>query len=113
MTCDPSPRRRPVRCRLRRIVLMLAPALVLALSGCATPTAVQQEPPAQSRLESRVKVALVEDPELEAAAIFVEARGRRIRLSGFVDTAAQRERAATLAAGVAGVRGVESRIRIR
>ena len=87
--------------------------LALALAGCAAPTAVEQEPPAEAKLATRVKIALVDDPALHAAAIFVDARGRRIRLGGFADSQAQRAHAADVARGVPGVGGVENRIRIR
>ena len=95
----------------RTVSLLLLP--LLALAGCAAPTAVKQEPTAEARLETRVKVALVDDPALHAAAIFVEADGKRIRLGGFADSEAQRTHAGEVARGITGVTGVENRIRIR
>ena len=103
----------------------LAAVLVLAAAGCATapgggPTGpsgepiIEQEPPAEAKLETRVKVALVDDPEIDAAAVFVETPGQdRIRLGGFVDNASQRQRAERIARSVSGVAAVENVIEIR
>jgi osmotically-inducible protein OsmY len=72
-----------------------------------------QEPAASATLETRVKLALVDEPAVDAAAVFVEATGGQVRLSGFADSDAQRRRAVDTARGVAGVTSVESRIRMR
>jgi hypothetical protein len=97
----------------RRGLLILFTALALSLAGCAAPTAIEREPPAEARLATRVKIALVEAADIDAAAIFVEANGDRVRLGGFTDSAAERARAAEIARNVPGVAGVESQIRIR
>ena len=97
----------------RRAALILPVALALSLAGCAAPTAIEREPPAEARLATRVKIALVEAQDIDAAAIFVEADGDRVRLGGFTDSAGERAQAVEIAGNVPGVAGVESRIRIR
>jgi len=87
--------------------------LALALTGCAAPAAIEREPPAEAQLATRIKIALVEEPTLEAAAIFVEVEDGLVRLSGFTDSDAERERAVALTRGIPGVQGVQSRIQVR
>jgi osmotically-inducible protein OsmY len=94
-------------------VSILAVALALSLGGCAAPTAIEREPAAEARLATQVKIALVEAADIDAAAIFVEADGDRVRLGGFTDSAAERARAAEIARNVPGVAGVESQSRLR
>jgi osmotically-inducible protein OsmY len=91
------------------------PALLLALvlAGCGLPPEVEREPADEARLATEVKVALVEEPTLEAAAIFVDAQGPRVELSGFVDSPAERDRAVAVARGVPGVQQVTSSIQVR
>lgn len=101
----------------RRALLRTAQAgsalLVLILVGCGAPAAIEREPPDEARLATRVKIALVEDPAIDAAAIFVDVNGDRVRLRGFVDALDEREQALRVARGVPGVGRVGSDIRIR
>jgi hypothetical protein len=104
---------------------MVLVVLGLAAGSCAGPRvpseggdsrepAIEREPPAQAKLGTRVKIALVEDPQIDAAAVFVETPGNgRVRLGGFVDNAAERRRAEAIARDVAGVASIDNAIEIR
>ena len=87
--------------------------LTAVLTGCGTPPEIEREPPAEAKLATQVKIALVDEPTLDAAAIFVDATGDVIELSGFTDNPEQRERAVQVAQGVPGVARVENAIEIR
>lgn len=87
--------------------------LSLVLGACAGPQQVELEPAHEARLATAVKVALVDDETLDAAAIFVDTDGDLVQLSGFTDTAVQRQRAAAVAGRVPGVARVENRIKVR
>ena len=86
----------------------LALGAALALGGCAAPgTATEAEPvPVErARVESAVKLALIEAEDVDAAAIGVVADDARVVLEGFVASAAERE--AALRAARTGAGGLE------
>lgn len=94
--------------------LAAAAVLLATLIGCAAaPPEIEPEPPAEAKLATRVKAALVEAPGMDAAAIFVDASGGTVSLSGFVDNPDQRREAVRVARGVPGVTGVRSNIQVR
>ena len=103
------------------LVGVLFASIAFGPIGCAGPGASKREPPrvtaqepaASATLETRVKVALVDARNVDGAALFVEARDGKVRLSGFTDSDAQRLRAIDTARAVDGVRSVESRIQVR
>jgi hyperosmotically inducible protein len=66
-----------------------------------------------SGLTARVKKALINDEVVKARDVNVETFKGTVQLSGFVDTAEQKARAASVAAGVKGVRAVENNISIK
>ncbi len=86
---------------------------MLILGGCAAPPEIEREPPAEAKLATQVKIALVKAPSLDAAAIFVDAQGDVVQLSGFTDTSAERTRAVSVAQSVPGVARVENSIQVR
>jgi hyperosmotically inducible protein len=61
----------------------------------------------------KVKAALIENEQLSAAAITVEASNNRIRLSGFVETDSQRQLASEVASQVPGVTEVTNDIEVK
>lgn len=88
--------------------------IAVTTTGCAGGIgAVSDRSRDDARLAAEVKVVLVRDPELAAAAIDVTADDGTVRLSGFVETQAQRSRAQTLTAEVAGVRSVDNRLQVK
>jgi osmotically-inducible protein OsmY len=68
---------------------------LVALHGCARlfgdSEGIKEEPWEDVIMAMKVKAALIETSQLSAAAIEVEASNGRIRLSGFVESASQRQ----------------------
>ena len=95
-------------------LLLLA---IVMLNGCAnlfaTSEGVEEKPQEDVVLAMKVKADLIETPQLSAAAIEVEASSGRIRLSGFVETASQRQLATQVASEVEGVQEVTNDIEVK
>lgn len=95
--------------------LLLAFALTLTLAACAGNP--QQESAGEyiddTVLTSRVKSALLNDPNVSGLSINVETFKGAVQLSGFVKTVAERNRAVQLARAVPGIRQVKNDILIR
>lgn len=91
--------------------------LVVTLSGCAglfsSRGGVEEKPREDVVMAMKVKAALIENPQLRAAAIEVEASHSRIRLSGFVETDSQRQLAGNVASQVDGVTAVINDIEVK
>jgi osmotically-inducible protein OsmY len=88
----------------------------LVISGCAglfTDAGVEEEPRDDVIVAMRVKADLLKTPGLSAAAIHVEASDGVVHLTGFVEEAAQRQLASTVAQRVSGVRQVKNDIEIK
>jgi osmotically-inducible protein OsmY len=64
-------------------------------------------------LTTRIKTALVKDPMVSAIEVSVESFKGAVQLSGFVKTAAERDRAIKIANDVPGVTQVFNSIQIR
>ena len=64
-------------------------------------------------LASRVKAALIGDPQIDAAAIGVTADDGQVRLDGFVETELERRQAERTAGGVDGVTEVTNMIEVK
>ena len=62
---------------------------------------------------AKVKAKLVDDPVTKAYQINVETFKGTVQLSGFVDSAEARSRAAQLASAVGGVKDVENSLEVR
>lgn len=63
--------------------------------------------------QAKVKAALTAEPSLSAAAISVDCTDRVVTLGGFVETEAQRRRAAQVADDVRGVDAVINNIKVK
>ncbi len=97
--------------RLAAIVLVLITVLA---GGCASGLGQDSDISSEdARMSSQVKVALVREPDLAAAAIDVSVSDGAVILSGFVETDAQRQRAAEAADQVRGVRSVTNEIGVK
>lgn len=97
----------------------LASALCLVLAGCGKS---QPDAPARTTVgmevddtvvTTKVKSALLADPDVKSFDLKVETRKGAVQLSGFVDSQAQIERAATVTRGVAGVSSVENNLGLK
>lgn len=97
-------------------LLSLGAAGVVSLpTGCAG-TATKQstgEFVDDATITTKVKTALVKDPVVKAGQVDVTTFKGTVQLSGFVDTAEQKSRAAQLAAGVGGVHDVVNNITVK
>lgn len=66
-----------------------------------------------STITTKVKAAFVSDKGVDSTDVKVETFKGTVQLSGFADSAAEIERAAQIAAKVAGVKGVRNDIRLK
>ena len=99
------------------------PVLALALlvgtpavftSCAATPTKESTgEYVDDSAVTTKVKAELVKDKSVSATDVKVETFKGVVQLSGFVNTAAEKTQAETIAAGVSGVKSVENKITVK
>lgn len=106
---------------LTRALLVAAVLGSTALAGCVSTV---DEPAAADRqtagevvddgvVTAKVKAKLVDDPVTKAYQINVETFKGTVQLSGFVDSAEARSRAAQLAGQVGGVKDVENSLEVR
>jgi hyperosmotically inducible protein len=63
-----------------------------------------------STITAKVNTALIEDPTVKARQVDVETSHGVVQLNGFVDSAASKERATTVARGVSGVTEVHNNL---
>jgi osmotically-inducible protein OsmY len=68
---------------------------------------------ADSAITTKVKAALLAEKGIPSTAISVETYESRVLLSGFVDSAAVREKAGRIAAGVSGVKHVQNHLVVK
>ena len=106
----------------RKILVLgmtLASALSFVLAGCGNP---QSAAPAKTSVgteiddtvvTTKVKSALLADPDVKSFDLKVETRKGAVQLSGFVDNQAQIERAVTVTRSVAGVSSVENNVSLK
>ena len=89
--------------------------LALTVTGCAGDRTHQSTGEAidDHAISMRVKSALSNDAEYKYEGVNVTTFKGTAQLSGFVDTHAQKSRAATLAKGVEGVKDVENNITVK
>jgi hyperosmotically inducible protein len=88
---------------------------LLALAACAA-TKTQQAPGEyvdDAAITTKVKSALIANPVAQAHQIEVETFRGVVQLSGFVDSAKERETAQMVAAHVAGVKSVHNNLEVR
>lgn len=97
------------------IAALFITSTLVGLAGCtSSPT---HETVGQytddATITTRVKAALVQDPNVSATQVNVETYRGVVQLSGFVDSEANARRAAELARRVPGVRSVKNDIRTK
>jgi hyperosmotically inducible protein len=94
---------------------LLALACATALVGCATaprPNETTGQALDDSVITSKVKAALIVDPQTEARDIHVTTYRGVVQLAGFVNSKAESNDAKRIAAGTTGVRHVDDELRI-
>lgn len=95
---------------------LLVATFLSGLVAACTPTPTRQtvgEYTDDATITTRVKAALVQDPDVSAAQVNVETYRGVVQLSGFVDSQAAAKRAADVARQVPGVRSVRNDIRTK
>ena len=95
--------------------LLVAMAWILVATGCGTFGNERDEAAKgpETVLEANVKMALISDADIDAAAIGVGISGNRVTLTGFVASEAERRRAEEVAGQVDGAEQVINRIEVR
>ena len=64
-------------------------------------------------ITAKVKADLLADPDVKGTAVKVDTYNGRVQLGGFVDTIAQKNRAAEIARNVQGVQWVDNNISVK
>lgn len=97
------------------LVLVCGGGLVSLQTGCAGTRTSEStgEYVDDAAITTKVKAAFVKDKMVKAGEITVETFKGVVQLSGFVDTAEEKSRAAILAASVSGVRDVRNHISVK
>lgn len=93
----------------------IAAVVLFTASGCAV-TRGQQTAGAyvdDSAITTTVKARMVDNTNVDAAAISVETLNGTVMLSGFAKNATERTTAGTIASGVSGVKAVKNEIALR
>jgi hyperosmotically inducible protein len=100
----------------------LAGLMTVLVSGCSKPADVTGTmPPGTSVgteiddgvVTTRVKSALLEDPDIKSFDFKVETRKGEVMLTGFVDSQQQLDRAVTITRGVVGVVNVQNNVSLK
>lgn len=92
------------------------------VAGCSKPSDTTGAPPASttvgteiddSVVTTRVKSALLADPDVKSFDLKVETRKGEVQLSGFVDSQTQIDRATAVIRAVDGVKNVENKVSLK
>ena len=90
--------------------LLLTAVLAFGATGCATHDTSVGTKVDDTMITTKVKTALIGDPDVKGTAVSVETVAGTVQLTGFVDSEAQRMRAEDLARRVEGVSKVDNRL---
>lgn len=101
---------------MKKIIISLCSALCLGMTllvlqtGCAGDRTHRSTGVAidDAAITTKVKTQLLADPDVKGLAVGVETYNGRVQLSGFVDTLAQKNKAAQVARTVSGVQWVKN-----
>ena len=91
---------------------VLTALLALTSAGCAHDTSFGQKFD-DTAITTKVKSALLADPDVKGTAVNVETLKGQVQLSGFVDSPAQARRAIDIASRVDGVNGVINKMTMK
>lgn len=95
--------------------LALAVAVAIGLAACASQPTIEStgEYIDDTVLTTKVKAELLKDPVVSGLAVNVESFKGVVQLSGFVKSAAERDKAVQIARDVPGVKSVKNDILLR
>ena len=96
----------------RCLAALLSAFLALATIGCAHDTTMGQKVD-DTAVTTKVKTALLADPDVSGTAITVETLEGKVQLSGFVDSPEQARRAIDIASRIDGVSGVIDKMTVK
>ncbi len=100
----------------------LAGAMTIVIAGCNKPQQATGTPPPSttvgteiddSVVTTRVKSALVADPDVKGFDFKVETRKGEVQLSGFADDQTKIDRAIAVTRGVAGVKSIDNKVSVK
>lgn len=94
------------------IVCLVVTVAVLGCAGDRTSRSTGQTID-DSAIATKVKTALIADPEVKGTQVEVEVFKGVVQLSGFVDSAARAQRAISIARNVQGVRDVRNSLIVK
>lgn len=94
-------------------VIVVAAVFAGVLAGCAGAGAKTGQYVDDSTITTKVKTSFATDKTVSAMDVRVETSNGNVRLSGFVDSAAEKQRAEELARSVAGVKSVTNAITVQ
>jgi osmotically-inducible protein OsmY len=94
------------------VFLALAFASILGCAGSATQESTG-EYMSDSWITTKVKAALVEDPQVKATEVNVETFKGVVQLSGFVSSSAAMTQAVQITRGIKGVTSVKNAMRVK
>lgn len=101
--------------QFKRFSAILLAAVMLGVAGCAG-TATQEstgEYVTDSWITTKVKAALVDDPNVKATEVNVETFKGTVQLSGFVSSQTAMNEAVRIARGIKGVTSVKNDMRVK
>ena len=100
---------------IKRVSTFLAVILFATLLGCAgdSPRETSGEYVTDAWITTKIKTALVEDPQVKATEVNVETYKGTVQLSGFVSSDAAMNQAVRVARSTKGVTGVRNDMRIK
>jgi hyperosmotically inducible protein len=101
--------------QLKRITTILLAAVMLAVVGCAGTSTKEStgEYVTDSWITTKVKAALVDDPNVKATEVNVETFKGVVQLSGFVSSQTAMNEAVRVARGIKGVTSVKNDMRVK
>ena len=98
---------------LARLALAMSLGFGFVLGGCATHDTSFGTKIDDSVITTKVKAALLDDPNTSGQQVSVETVDGVVQLSGFVSSASMQSRAVTIARNTEGVRAVQNKISVR
>lgn len=101
--------------KIKYLIHTLSAIALISVMGCAA-TATREstgEYVADSWITTKVKAALVEDPQVKATEVNVETYKGTVQLSGFVSSDTAMNQAVRVTRGIKGVTGIRNDMRIK
>ncbi len=108
----PTPRRPVAATRRGTTALAVAVALAATLTGACGTKSIRPAATDDAGVSTRVRTALLNDPQVAATAINVRSANGVVTLSGSVRSAAEAERAVAVARQTSGVSDVRSELAV-